>query len=937
MHKAEEIAFPFTIPNWWKTSAFSSVKGKESGHIDYFLPPLGTLLDEISKPSTYVSISDSLTSDGSGVLSDGYHDLEITPIPLETHEPPLEDVELSEDLASSSLVGSLEELQLPDVDLWTSTEPDIGDKSSKLRTWAAFQAPSISEQRTTFLSDRGIVHFDSNIGPREGPGISILYANAIKCLIHLGLGRPSALFRFDPSRQLFVIRQKTERFLGHSLETSLSYVRALAEGGINVRNLRNLLHTATAHRHSSRSMIALISEATTFLASAEASLISNSTKLRSLLDVQNLFESYHQNITFLSDVVSQANAAESQNEMLLRIWKALEMAEEQSIVSGQVIVQIWKAIARPWLADMMIWIGLEKAVATNNDLEPPTFVRIPESGQDEDADWGHNDSNDERNDQAPASFISAADSRLAHEIGSAVRLLRTHQPAHPILSCSQRVEKSMHDIACDFSWSSFEAVVDRANRYEREAFAATLLYEIQPVTDQKTDSDQSTAKDLASLAGPQSNISDSIALIERPLRLSKTAALVSVGPEEASTQVLSLQSSDFGPPFSMLPTLSITPWLTSQNRLVNRACLKMMLNDFDAVSHFRLLYRYYLLGDEFFSFRLCQALFDPALASAERIKGAPHLGQILGLRLGHRSIWPPASSELRVALMGILSDSYLRSSKVRKPYLSHTDLPGGLSFAIRKISEAEIQKCTNADSIWALDFLQLQYKAPPPLHVLITDKSLLKYDAIFGLLLRAKRMLFVVDHLDSRLPSRHPHSMLWFRSRMEARHFVHCICTYFFESITKHWGLLTSELDRVHQSLRSNSSDIGTTLTTLRKFHDTILNDIMRILFLRKSQSQVRGLLEEAFEVVLKLDTISQTICEQDSQAMLEDVRENLSKKVKLFLRFCRSLKDKIALDGERTAGGSVTSCPSEPKMDGHDSIAVGQLLLRFEMNDYYG
>ena len=47
MHEAEEIAYPFTIPNWWKTSAFSSVKDKESGHIDYFLQPLGTLPDRI--------------------------------------------------------------------------------------------------------------------------------------------------------------------------------------------------------------------------------------------------------------------------------------------------------------------------------------------------------------------------------------------------------------------------------------------------------------------------------------------------------------------------------------------------------------------------------------------------------------------------------------------------------------------------------------------------------------------------------------------------------------------------------------------------------------------------------------------------------------------------------------------------------------------------
>ena len=74
--------------------------------------------------------------------------------------------------------------------------------------------------------------------------------------------------------------------------------------------------------------------------------------------------------------------------------------------------------------------------------------------------------------------------------------------------------------------------------------------------------------------------------------------------------------------------------------------------------HLGLQRSFHLLGDGVFVSRLTAALFDPEQASTERERGVMRSGTGMGLRLGSRGTWPPASSELRLALMGILGDCY---------------------------------------------------------------------------------------------------------------------------------------------------------------------------------------------------------------------------------------------------------------------------------------
>ena len=122
------------------------------------------------------------------------------------------------------------------------------------------------------------------------------------------------------------------------------------------------------------------------------------------------------------------------------------------------------------------------------------------------------------------------------------------------------------------------------------------------------------------------------------------------------------KDSIFSPPISLIPLLSFNPIIAAQGRIVNGTCMRMFFNSHKLRDHLSLQRSFHLLGNGVFSSRLSHALFDPELESAERHRGVARSGGIMGLRLGGRDTWPPASSELRLALMGVLTGAMLRLS-----------------------------------------------------------------------------------------------------------------------------------------------------------------------------------------------------------------------------------------------------------------------------------
>ena len=325
----------------------------------------------------------------------------------------------------------------------------------------------------------------------------------------------------------------------------------------------------------------------------------------------------------------------------------------------------------------------------------------------------------------------------------------------------------------------------------------------------------------------------------------------------------------------------------------------------------------------------------------------------MGLRLGGRENWPPASSELRLALMGVLSESYQSPAGTTHPISAHasrtssSDLPGDLSFAVRDLTPEEIDRCLDPDGLEALDFLRLSYKSPSPLRPVITPTVLVKYDRIFMSLLRVLRMLYVVNELFHDIPlagrrGQDP-SDASLRFCIEARHFVRQIAAYFFDTgVTMPRRRFEAWLDVVEKTSLGADSDPEATVYSpdaVRDHQEQLLDEIMTVLLLRKRQAPVLKLLEEIFSVVLhfarqlrvralaRAGKEIQNYKDEETESP-EKLYKALRKKVELFLTVCRGLGEKVGTSKSSLLNGSVQR-PGE-------SGSIEQLLLMLDMMGFY-
>jgi len=327
----------------------------------------------------------------------------------------------------------------------------------------------------------------------------------------------------------------------------------------------------------------------------------------------------------------------------------------------------------------------------------------------------------------------------------------------------------------------------------------------------------------------------------------------------------------------------------------------------------------------------------------------------MGLRLGGRESWPPASSELRLALMGVLTDSYMSKEQLDKShagtYLDKSSLPGDLSFAVRDMSQEEIEKCLDPDSVEALDFLRLSYKPPPPLEAIITPMILFKYDQVFKLLLRVIRMLYVVSALfraaTDRISLWQDNGSVFYRFRIEAHHFVLSICGYFFDTgIEATWRIFERKLDQIERRIGDGSGEItlgqNEGLDKLRDYHERVLDRIMFALLLRKRQQPVLKLLEEIFGLVLQFSkhTRQRTLdTERNSEAddELKEIFVKFQKKVRVFVTVCRGLSEKKGYGEKRVLDTRMSG--QGVLFDGDDLVeenTIAHLLVRLEISNYY-
>lgn len=802
---------------------------------------------------------------------------------------------------------SLESLCLEpeEEDVWeAAVELSPANQHVAFYTWEHFENAGHVDRHTPYVSESGSDAFDTALAKDDATipsGRLVPTGLLLESLWSLGLGRSSLLFSFNLKKRTFEPTLANIRPSGLSICAAHNIITQFVHAGNTFLYLKSFVDRTFTSATSISARVAFATAVSTILSTFEHRLSRLSGKIESLLQLQHLFAKPREILTYFARMVDATRHAKS-NEQLSSIihHHVLELEEGDNNIL-QLSHEILRRVAEPSLELLAEWSGIRPeqqavpfleranfvAISDNPDSQgPPEYVMRPE---------------------AMPRYISPEDGNTIFETGNSLRFLKLHHPEHP-LACLERFAVQSPALEWKFGWEDIESITKKAKTYEEELRAAILKFSRGSASTAAP-----TPPATQNVLGKSSPIIDFKQYLEESLNLFDAPPNHGLNELPDELQYLMEQilegtsspkvtaSSTFAPPLSITSTLSFRPLLMAQAKLVNATTLRQFFRSHHIQHHLELQRQYQLLGDGVFSSRLASALFDPERESAERQKGKMRSGVHMGLQLGSRDTWPPASSELRLALMGVLSESYYSSalfyssqkeakSDVRR---ENNELPGQLNFAVRQLTEPEMEKIMDPYGLYALDFLRLQYVPPSPLNLVITTSALDKYDHIFRFLLRLLRMLFVVAHLPryySDTESRH--------FRMEVHHFVTALSSYVFQTgIAEHWDRFSLYISTLERRLAEEDAadQLGVRVTeglaSLRDAHEKCLDSILFSLLLRKRQRKVMALMEEIFELILLFAK------KQNSETRVEesvkDLYDKLRGKIKVFLSVCRQLTGK--------------------------------------------
>ena len=828
-------------------------------------------------------------------------------------------------------------------DIWSlALSLDHTSNAPKYSSWEVFQSAEQVATLPAYISERDDNVFNAAIDAQaesngSAGGVPIQSDILLDSLFALGLGRSSVLFNFDEKKKTFIAKIQNIRMSGCSVEASESLISKILQCGTMTRRLRSYVdRTYTINAYAGR--IALANSISAILSAMECQLSYSGPAIRSLLQLQHNFEQPYRLLVEIYDLVKALRKAKSNEELVSTMYRRCQHYEQEPPWLRIPMFEILSRVSQPWLETVEQWTGLKQDQSSQFTTEIATDLFVTTAKAD-----GENESRPTEYCYHPErmpSFILPEDGKIIFETGRSLRILRKHHPRHP-LSRSYAFGSNDMSLSWQFDWTRLDSIVDKAKEHHQRLVEAVRTYS----THFQFILQEHTSNSIP--AGSNSNLSDGASywddnVLTLAHRMDNIPSLSPDGLDEpyglASSRAQSPDSADmsgltnFSPPLSLAAALSLQPLLNTQAKLINAATLRVLFHSHNLRLHFDLQRSFHLFGNGVFISRLSSALFDPDVPTTERQRGVVRSHEELGLKIGTREAWPPASSELRLALMGILSDCYHAEHRMSKNSSKEPiDLPDSLSFSIRQLSESEIEKVMDPRSLHALDFLRLQYTPPSPLDAVITTETIEKYDTIFKFLLRVMRMLYVVLRLPYVPGVVHAQTF-----RHQAQHFVSSCAAYFFDTgIRESWDAFSLYVDSVEKKLHEEDQrgELGTMVTdgveTLKMQHEICLNRIMFALLLRNRQQKIMALVEDIFAHILQFARIS--VDDESQLRQVSKIYYDFNEKVKLFLDVCKGLVGKKAY-----AGSSVNLMSDGRKNVKGEENTIDRLLLTLEMSKYY-
>ncbi|GAO18163.1 hypothetical protein UVI_02036550 [Ustilaginoidea virens] len=881
---------------------------------------------------------------------------------------PTSDEELDQACSTDGLEGEVES----EIDVWMdSASPSLG--LATFRTWQAFYNGSPVPCRPSFLSEAGSGAYDALLHwPTDPLDLQNIDTPVVETrpyfssLLALSLGRESVFFSKEPEKGTFKRTISTCRVPGYTWQV-LQGVEALAmECGSTYSALGAF--SQSLYASTSRCAVALASSIQRILEAVEYRVIVDGCRPQSLLQLQSCVQQASAVLQPLRDLQARTPRNSSDQEILSVVFQEAATREWSDKSIQDILYEMLRRVSNPWIESVEEWLGIRPEVGmpfTKASLGAVKgFVKVDVEVLTDDLGRRCEDVDFRLDADKVPQFLPMDIARSIFETGRNLRFIAEFHPQHPLsqpeLIMAQRPPKA----GWVFDWASVSHLERHIQQYQ-----SNLLQKMQQSRlDSSNNFCQSGDPQVGQTTGfalelfgldeevLEQRLLESMTRLNQPLKeRCNTDSLGRLVRESSSRdEDGDLGVADDKPHWSLVPILSFGGIVSAQARIVNRESLRLLFAAHGIQQHLRLQRDFQLLGNGLFCSRLSQALFDTDLETAERRAGVALQGGVMGLRLGGRATWPPASSELRLALMGVLSESYEGDGRLEMPKTrgswgyevpSAAPLPGNLSFAVRDMSEEEIDKCMDPDALEALDFLRLSYTTPPELACIITPVHLMHYDRIFKFLLRILRMVYTVNQSYRDINSRHRTS--WFgenaalRFVRESQHFVSSVASYFLDSgVAIAWQAFEQRLDKMRVELDDADACVPKAVyrpSQVRDMHSRVLERIMHALFLRKRQQPVIRLLEEIFAMVLsyakrlRLQALGMANEEAGDDAETAALYAQFKRKLQIFITVCRGLSEKGRAGNQTLAEGTI----SDEAGIGDDGL-IAQLLTKLDMGDYY-
>jgi hypothetical protein len=759
--------------------------------------------------------------------------------------PPLEadfERDLSHDLDAKPQSDLQQDQQLEDDDVWNfEAEPSTIPAGPRLHTWEAFQLGEQAPPNLTYLSEAGDNAFNAVFQQREKSAGTIQHDVTLKACCNLVLGRSSMLFQWNPAKGSFTRILERVSLSGLSLSGSHSIIQHFINTGTIFRKLYTFATQSDVK--DCTAMVAFRRSIGDLLDHVERHICGQLPQLRSLLQLQQVTDKPYQILEHIDSLLRRVRHVRT-DEVLISMLSddVTALAEGGSALVGAV-KEILVLVSMPWLQALAEDMGLASSLRTNTLLAAPdNAVSTSQHALPE------------------AMFLMAEDRRNVASVRRSISLLRQHVSDHPLVKPNGSFLEQ--DISQMMARYNPEALVQHADAYKDQMSEALSSYrqgsgrlEVSTLGDameiQSSLSGDygpfalSALEDIADLEAetPHKTPSDTHVYA----RLQSNLDVILAATCEDSIIDLAQTSSDVLAP--------LRPFIDVQAALVNGAVMSYVLNTYRLRDHLELHRSYHLFGNGDFVTRLATALFSGEVQTAERKRGNIPTSETMGLRLDSRESqrWPPASSELRLTLLNVLSDSYAPHSANK----DKVQLPGGLSFAIRELTDAEIDRVMDPTSIYALDFLRLQYTPPSPLADIFTTTIVQHYDVVFRTLLVHVRVLHATSQLSmfctkhtKQSPSYAENDTTIRRFAWKARQLSTTIFSHFTDTvITGAWSAFSQHLDSLQPQVQTGPS---ADLHSITRLHETCLDDVRTKMFLRHKHAKLRSVLEELAAIVIK-------------------------------------------------------------------------------------